>query len=223
MKYPKAYKTYRKKRATRTEKPIQLMYGQSVPAGIYDVQKTGGNQRIAKVMRMVDAGIILASTAAISPNTLSFTLASLPQYSELVSLYDQYRVDKVEVWFKSQQHAGQATGSGGASAGWIAIAVDFDDNVTPSTVAQILAYDNAVIVEPQEDYYITFVPHIARATQVSGGGYSGASNDKNGWLDTVSSSILHYGVKWVINTSGNVNNPSWHVCYKIHMSFKNVK
>jgi len=210
--------------SAKKKEPSQarLLYPSAIPAGMYDVQRTGANNHVMKTRRMVDYGTITSSNAANTFTALSFLLSSVEGYTEFITLYDQYRIDKIEVWLKSQQHAIPTTSV--VNTGNMIVVVDYDDDTTPTSTGALLQYENSVFVEPQEDYYVEFQPHLAIAAYRSAG-FNGYANQKSQWVDSINADVKHYGFKLGVGPDalGGSNHNSWHVVVRYNMSFRNLR
>lgn len=179
--------------------------------------------KVQKFERMVDFGYLVTNNTVGTTNGNYFQLADLPAYSEFTTLFDQYKIDKVEVWFKSQQRG--ITLQALANHGCIYFAVDYDDVTTPSSAAALQQYENCVVIEPEEDMYIEFKPHIAVSAFTSSGFGTGYSNLKDQWIDIASPNVEHYGMKYLTNADnlGGSYHNYWHILAKYHISCRNTR
>jgi len=132
----------------------------------------------------------------------SFELnADVIDYTSLTALFDQYRLQKVEVWLVPR--IGPAQISASANTGLLVSAVDYDDLTLWSTFAQGLEFRNAIVSEGSNGHYRCFKPHIAAAVY-SGAFTSFANISPNTWIDCNSPSVIYYGLKTAITVTDSV-------------------
>lgn len=91
---------------------------------------------------------------------VSFSLNQLPNFTNLTSLYDQYRIDKVELRFYFR--------SGGTTNNYPRLHVfpDFDDDSAPPTIADALAHprvETHVFTPNRPEFRYALQPRMASA------------------------------------------------------------
>lgn len=188
--------------------------------------KSGKTSRMAglkppiTVIQWADKGSIGSSTGADVAGACYFALSDLGQYANLTNVYDQYKINLVEVYLVPTN---LVTSSGVLPP--IATAVDFDDATawgTGSGIAVALNYENVVLTSSLEQKMVkvaTFRPRLALAA------YSGAFTsyaNTEAWVDAVSPSVQHYGFKWYLPQSTTITK-SWHIYAKYTVSFREVR
>lgn len=125
-----------------------------------------------------------------------FQLQNVEGYAELTALYDQYRVDYVEVKFFGS-NMGPIGGNPNALLPLMYIAKDYDDANVPASVDTVSQYSNVktVRLSSMKPYVVKLVPRWAQTiyTTPFGTGY-GQGNPKQ-FLDASNANIQMYGLK----------------------------
>jgi len=111
----------------------------------------------------------------------------------LIAVFDCYRIVGMEVQFKCTIGE-QMT----AESGSLTSVLDFDDAVALGSLAAALDYSSAITTKVRENQRRCFVPRVAPAIFQSGA-FSGYGTSLGVWLNTASSTIQHYGVKWALD------------------------
>jgi hypothetical protein len=137
-----------------------------------------------------DGSLLTTSNIAAVGAGLQFNLAAAPGASTATAMFDQYRIDRVDVWFFPS--ANQATTSTMEAGVWCS-AVDLDSGGTPASFNAVQAHSGVIQTSILSAHYHSFVPQIADAA------YSGAFTSFAGadpvWIDTASSAVQHYGIQ----------------------------
>jgi hypothetical protein len=129
---------------------------------------------------------------------LAFQLSDLPNSAALAALFDQYRIEKVKVHFKSRNNAvsvfNTASPNGGVPTGYAV--VDRDDATALTSTTDALQYDNVICFNGEEDVSFEFVPSITPAI-FSGGAFSAYTTvpSNSAWIDIANTSVPHYAIK----------------------------
>jgi len=147
---------------------------------------------------------------------LAFRFDDLQNAASYSALFDQYRIEKVRLTFKSRNAATYVanTASPNAAVPWGIAVVDRDDAATPTSIAQLQQYDNAVAFTGCDTFTVELIPSITPSVFSSAvlGGYSLRDSDST-WLDMANQDILCYGVKIGISalTLSSTSNWSWDI------------
>jgi len=164
------------------------------------------------VVQSQNAGtIVTTSTTVPTFGVLYFTIGGLDQVSTFGALFDQYKINQVEVWVLPL-----VTTTVNAS---YATVLDFDDGNNLTTYAQALDYTNVQETMISQGQRRKFIPHVAVATY--NGSFAGYANEKSPWLDMSSTSIQHYGLKIAAQQSSAAITIN--VTYRLHCSFRNLR
>lgn len=127
-----------------------------------------------------------------------FANCAMPNYSELVNLYDQYRIDSVDCEFMFSNNY-SSVGSPGTTLPVFIAAKDFDDN-NATTYTDLQQYGTAVTWQVGEQQgrsgkkTIRVNPNVDIAVYRSAI-TSGYARAKPMFIDTASSDTPHYGFK----------------------------
>jgi len=113
--------------------------------------------------------------------------------ASLLGVFDSYRIVGMEIEFKCV--AGENFTS---EAGTFTTVLDYDDAAALTTLQQALDYSSAITTKARENHRRCFVPKIAPAVFQSGV-LSGYANATNQWINSTSTTVQHYGVKYALD------------------------
>jgi len=158
---------------------------------------------------------------------LPFEIGDLDQVTTLAGLFDQYRIDKVEVKLLPESNAiNEVNGTAAQDVIPILTAVlDFDDANTPTSLAYTATYDNAQsVVYGQGGLFITVKPAFTPALY-SGGVFDGYEVERAGWVDFSNTSVPHFGIKGSISTlnGASTQEVNWYILAKYFISCRNTR
>jgi len=163
----------------------------------------------------IEYGLVLTSSAgAATFFAKSFILSDLPQQSSFTTLFDQYKIDNIEVWVTPTS----TTNLNQTVVLWDAV-IDYDDDTTPVTINQLLNYTNCVQQTATNGTYFRFRPHIAVGAY-TGSVFTGFRNMPSDWIDSASVSVRHYGIK--IGCTSAVNTVVFELRARMHFSTRNI-
>lgn len=160
--------------------------------------------------QVVDRGNITASVSG-TYGTLAFNLNDLPQAATFTSLFDQYMITKIVVKFVPQINQivfqenvpSQVIPSDNKPIPYLYTVVDYDDDTNLSSINAALEYDNVKYCQATRPHKRILVPHVASAGYA--GTFTGFLNEKRKWIDAASTTVRHYGVKYILsNSSANL-------------------
>jgi len=163
-----------------------------------------------------------------APIDLAFSLSDLAQKASWEAVFDQYRIEKVDVhmiplWNHIDGHS--------LSAGVNAtnppthVVFDFDDSTSLASPTAALEYDHVQTIMPYDGLKISFRPKVTPALY-AGGAFTGYGvDDSKAWMDIASDGIAHYGVKAWMNPTPATNTISlgWYVYAQYTVSFTNTR
>lgn len=118
---------------------------------------------------------------------VTFAVSGFSGASALLSVFDQYRIDQLEVWLETK-----APNSAGDYP-LIISAVDLDDGNTPTSYGQVQDHQGAIMATGPAGHYHKFKPHIAIAS--FSGAFTSYSNAPGSWIDSASPNVQHFGLK----------------------------
>jgi hypothetical protein len=159
-----------------------------------------------------------ASGTALVGTAYTYNVSALDNASALAAIFDQYRIDRIQVTFRPLNVATPLvnTASSGFLAPLIYTAIDYDDNSAPTAVAQIRDYQTCSS-HLYETFTLDFHPHAAATV-----GGSAGMNVTSPWIDWAYPSIPHYGVKAVIQGGTAGFEQQWTVSIVMYISNRNV-
>jgi len=132
----------------------------------------------------------------------SHILADLPDDAAYTSIYDQYRIVKVEMWIIPRVTQVDMDDTGTRQNPWLMYIVeDKDDSTPPSAVESVLAHNSVRVIDLRKKYYFKYYPSVTPSVFAGGtfSGYSIANGGKKGpWIDCANTSVPYYGLKWAI-------------------------
>jgi len=149
------------------------------------------NQPYNIIMSYGAPGYFITSSSTPSFQTVAFSLNTFVNYTDLVGVFDQYRILEAELWLMPR--VGQITSSASYDGGLLTTVIDYDNSATPPNTDALLQYANSITDVGGHGHYRKWKPHAALAA------YSGASssfaNVTSPWCDCASPGISHYGFK----------------------------
>ncbi len=151
-------------------------------------------------------------------SAFTWTLAGLANGSTLASVFDQYRMVAADVTLRPRQNVAQLSGS--ATSYPLYTAIDYD-NATAPTQATIQSMSSCAVAEVTESIRRVFIPHAALAAYT--GAFTGYTTVPSPWVDSSSSNVIHYGLKYFIQQASGVSTvASWDTDMVIYVEFRNV-
>jgi len=146
----------------------------------------------------------------------TFTMGSLDQVASLAAVFDQYRMDEVEVWLNPQA---SSQGTATSTDGLFSSVIDYDDSNALTTVNQAYDYTNVLTTSGCSGHYRRFKPHVAIAAY--SGAFTSFANQESPWIDFASTGVQHYGLKtaWTATTAVC----KYDLIVRYHMSCRNIR
>jgi hypothetical protein len=176
------------------------------------------NQKHTFIQSSIQGNVMTSNAAVPTTYAKSFTSADILQFSSFASIFDQYKIDFVEVWFTPYGAALNANYNANVR---IYTVVDYDDANTGSlTPATMQEYTNCVTTRCTEGHYIKFKPHQAKA--IYGGTFTAFGNEPAGWIDCASTAASMYGVKALIEPTSSAGDLKIDLVSRITVSFRNT-
>jgi len=142
---------------------------------------------------------------------VNFTLGAFVGATALTAVFDQYRIEQVELWLEC------AVPNSTLSFPEVMSAVDLDDSNTPSTVGQVLDKPGAIATSGPAGHYHKFRPHMAVAAY--SGAFTSYTNIPATWIDCNSPNVQHYGLKLAL-TSNAATALSYNISFRCVISFR---
>jgi len=161
----------------------------------YNVVASRPMARIRNQQNVITANLrydVVTFTSSTSVNIYSsevFQLNKFDGYAEYTGLFDQYRINEIEVWF--EPIVGPAVAL--TDIGVLTTAIDLDDTSVPTAFATIEDKQSALTTGGLTGHYHRWKPSMAVATY--SGTFTSFSNAPAGWIDAGSPGVQHYGLK----------------------------
>jgi hypothetical protein len=125
-----------------------------------------------------------------------FTFGGLGFASSLATVFDQYRVRRIQVLL--QPGITQTTDTVSEPALW-ASAVDQDNAGAPASLASMISKPGTVVSGFTSGHYHSWVPSIA--IDAYNGAFTGYANADSQWIDCTNTNVQYYGLKSVTEVS----------------------
>lgn len=194
-----------------------------IPVNLFPSQGLGGTGFYDVEMSFSLTGVQLYIGAGAYANV------ALPNYSDFTALYDQYRIDYVDVTMTFSNNV-SSTSSAVPCLPIIYFAPDYDD-VGATNLAAIAQYDNLKKFQLGSGPGVMKTircyprPNVQLYNSPVSTGYGQASRKL--FLDTNSPAVPYYGAKFVVDPTALAggSTPIGNICmsYKYHLTFKNTK
>lgn len=157
------------------------------------------------------------------------SLDQLPNYTEFVPLFDQYKIMGAKLSFVPGQNQIVGNVNNGTtsaiSAQRFVSAIDYDDNTVPTSEAELLEYGSCKWSQGGRVHSRYWKPTMIQ--EVYNGSGTALAPVKARWLSTNFADVPHYGLKvWCgypevpVGTAGGV---TYEVYLTLYLAFKNVK
>jgi len=167
--------------------------------------------------------VFVVQQAAITDTTGSyyFSLSQLAQVTTFQALFDQYRIDEVQVVLRPAYLSQPLTSFTTVRVPLLYVAIDYDDVNTP-TISTMREYSNCTQTM-YETVVATFQPRIAMAAY--SGSFGSFANQGGQWIDMASPSVQHYGIKYACEggAAGQTSLQVWDGTIRYKFSCRNVR
>lgn len=162
----------------------------------------------------------LTAFGANSFNAIAVGLNSVPNHAEFTALYDQYKITGVKIKFLPRGNSSDVSTQNNISS--LFTAIDLDDSQVPTSVDQLLQYQNMKMVRTTQSLVRYWKPKFNVGTlSTLAGGLSGKMNT-TGWIDVTDDSVLHYGCKTALTALAG-QNVIYDLIVTLYLAFKNVR
>jgi len=140
---------------------------------------------------------------------MDFKFNELSNYAEYTALFDQYKIDRVEVTFQLTNNVYNTQAPNSASAAttnWFPklwIVPDYDGpHATTVTVAQIKEYQNVrcIVLQPNKQAKVSLTPKVLVETYKTSGAHGKAPTTLK--IDTGDVDVEHYGLLYCYDSNG---------------------
>lgn len=217
---PKTRKMGRKKRTYRLKLKRYGEVTRLLPRSIAN--------RVHQFMQVVDKGTISApSLTGVTETNYLFTLNDLDQVATFTSLFDAYRIDRVQIDFiplANMFNSASGIGTTPTVVSYLYTAIDHDDAGNLTNVSALRQYESCRYAISYKKVSRIVRPKAAQATFNTSISTFAYSEPKGGlWIDCAYPGVQHYGVRSMITATTGANDVRYNVICKYWLSFKNVR
>lgn len=166
---------------------------------------------------------------------MTFQLNSTAGYTDFSTLYDQYKIQKVKIYFEYSGTSGGDVRSDGNPMPKLVVFPDYDDGVYPSfgELMQREAVTRRVTLDRPRVF--THYPKLKNYIESTPGTSAAAATYKTAWIDVAQDAIKHYGVKlalldWPIynyvpgaTSAQYMARPILRIRVEYYLKFRNVR
>lgn len=153
---------------------------------------------------------VTTSTIADTFSSNEIQISSFADSAQYLALFDQYKIEKVEMWLEPLAAQGTTV------FGYFVSCVDYDDANTPTSRQQVEAKQTSVATTSGSAHYHVWQPHVAVAGY--SGTFAGFLNAPSPWVDSASNNIQHYGLKFAFGPTPVA--VTYAVRARIHAAFR---
>jgi hypothetical protein len=188
----------------------------TVPANVPDQKPMLlARNKIYTFQRTLQGPTISLATAPLDTlGALSVRLADFPNYSELATAYDEYRIMQLQIVFTptsvNNQHGSLVT------------AIDYTDAAAPGALSALYEYQTSEISRAGETTDRCFTPQVAIAAY--SGAFTSYSLKSAPWISSDYPSVFHYGLKYgIVGISGQASYAAYTVSLRATIQFRSVR
>ena len=145
--------------------------------------------------RLTYSGTTTQTTVQDTLGAYAFDMSSVPGFSDLATVFDQYKIEAVSISFSPQTVFTDSTSTYNAPR--LYTVIDYDDASAPTSLSVLRQYGTAVVTAPNKGVTRTLCPRQALLAY-QGIATSGYVNSEASWVDVAYSQVQHYGVKYGI-------------------------
>lgn len=154
-------------------------------------------------------------TSVLSPTlqAFNFSLNDLPGYSEIVNLFNFYKMKGVVFRWTPYQTESNSTGTVN-NVGNIPVVfcIDNANSTAPATVSELLEHNNHIIHDTLTDFK-KWIPNPKFADS--------SSAERSGWISTSNISLNYFGIKMAIPAT--VSAMTYYITWTVYIACKDPK
>jgi len=158
------------------------------------------------------------------PFSFSFSLNKLRNAGDFTALFDQYQINKVDLYFKLVNNPDSNVITTASASYWPTLWYTRDSDDSGSMTAANMQERQGVkriVLQPDQIFKISVKPKFQSMTYqtLTSTGYS----PRTGYLDCIDNVVPHYALKTVMEVPNSGTDWFVEVQAKYHMSFKGVQ
>ncbi len=181
---------------------------------------TGSDLRPYKFSKLLSKGVVTSTSAAEGLYAYQFALADLSEVSSFTSIFDQYRINRIDLLVRPLTNP-STTANVSVPYAFAYVVTDLDDAATLASASLSLNYQNCSILSPGQSHARHFVPHVL--ISAFDGAAAFASSKAAPWIDCANTNVVHYGAKISITQSTSTLISSWYVWTRDYVEFRCVR
>lgn len=201
-----------KRGRSRKGRELSVSTGNDAPPPWLKPKGTRGYQ-ISTVEGLPATNFLTSNTGLPTFTATAFTISQVNDFTSFSAVFDQYKIDLIEVWIEPQV---TETTAAAADVGTYTTVIDVDDASAPTSNADLQSYSSVVQTKGTQSHYHRFVPSVAVA--VYSGTFTSFAATTSMWLDCGSPNIQHYGIKAASTTAAAIQ--TYTIQAKLHVSWR---
>jgi hypothetical protein len=140
---------------------------------------------------------LTSSSSAITESGFAAQFSNHPKFASWANLFDQYAIPMFSVEFDSECPPGYTN-----PPPVLYTAIDFDNTSPTGSAASMEDYSTCeyMVMSPGTRQLRSVRPCVRKVTD-TGGSFSAVSVDGPSWIDTISSTVPHYGIRSLLGVS----------------------
>lgn len=156
------------------------------------------------------------SGAATSFYAMAFALNTQAATTAYIGVFDQYRIDQIEVWVEPFAQSAQDT-----QGSECATCVDINDSVVPTTFSSVADHQGGLVSLGGAAHYHAYKPHVTIGAASTAIVLDGLVNNTSPWLSTATPGTPHNGFKMAVTaTPATFNAVTFNLAYRLTISFR---
>lgn len=165
----------------------------------------------------------LTGAGGVTLGAYTFKLSDLPNYTEFTSLYDQYKINKVQVTFIPKINGAML--NAGAQLPVIHSMIDSSDATPPATLAEMMENEDVKSTRGNQLHKRYFTPKCQTKLYEGIGTDGYAVSRRNPFISTDDPAVPHYALKWCIENPVSGGDIYWYcdVKVKYYLSMREVQ
>lgn len=192
-----------------------------IPAGWSQPRLANQTYKISRTVNGADISQIAAATVMGSYN---FKLSDLPTPTDFTNLFDQYKLVAAKIKFRPRFNMATVTNITAAIFPRLLTVIDYDDSTNLTVITDALQYQTLKETRFDQDHVRLLKPRMALAAY-GAGVFTAFANQGNQWIDVASTTVEHYGVKFIIEAGvvGQTSLQTWAVEIEYFFEFRQTR
>ena len=190
----------------------------------YSKRKSKYAPKVTSIVQQSYLGTIQSTVSTDTLTVLKFNLDDMPGYADLAAVFDQYKIDKVELRFVPNANTNPTVlGAQTQTRSRLYTAFDANDATVPATLNELIQYQNCSQTPYLEEYRRTIYPRLAVNSSDEEGVVT--LGPANSWCATSQKDVDWYGLKIGASANGITAGTiqTWMILAKFYISLKNIK